>query len=59
MIDLRLKRRQLPAEVDLWAGGEMTRRLRRNLVGVRVLPDLNGVLTSVAEWRATKSLATP
>jgi MerR family transcriptional regulator, light-induced transcriptional regulator len=33
-------RRALPQQVALWAGGEMTRRLRKSLPGVLLVPDL-------------------
>ena len=33
-------RRQLPASIHIWAGGDMTRRLRKSLPGVRLIPDL-------------------
>ena len=50
-------RRQLPLEVSLWAGGEMTRRLRRTLAGVQLLPDLGATLPALAAWRARASEA--
>jgi len=34
-------RRHLPASTHIWAGGEMTRRLRKSLPGVRLIPDLS------------------
>jgi DNA-binding transcriptional MerR regulator len=54
---LALLRRQLPSSVELWAGGEMTRRVRRALPGVRVIGDLPGVLQAVAEWRTAHRAA--
>ena len=33
-------RRQLPAQITLWAGGEMTRRVRKTIPGVVLIPDL-------------------
>jgi DNA-binding transcriptional MerR regulator/methylmalonyl-CoA mutase cobalamin-binding subunit len=40
-------RRTLPTQVALWAGGEMTRRLRKSLPGVSLLPDLAAVVPSL------------
>jgi MerR family transcriptional regulator, light-induced transcriptional regulator len=48
---LALMRRQLPAEVTLWAGGEMTRRVRRTLPGVALLPDLAALGGALENWR--------
>ena len=45
-------RRQLPPAVTLWAGGEMTRRVRRSLVGVVLIPELAGTLAALKNWRA-------
>ena len=33
-------RRQLPPQVTIWAGGEMTRRVRKTMPGVVLIPDL-------------------
>jgi len=44
-------RRQLPPTVALWAGGEMTRRLRRSLPGVVIIADLGTVAGALADWR--------
>jgi DNA-binding transcriptional MerR regulator/methylmalonyl-CoA mutase cobalamin-binding subunit len=44
-------RRQLPAAVALWAGGDLTRRLRKSLPGVEVFNDLAGALTALESWR--------
>ena len=49
---LALLRRQLPAAVALWAGGEQLRRLRKSLAGVLLLPDLAEVLDALKSWRA-------
>jgi DNA-binding transcriptional MerR regulator/methylmalonyl-CoA mutase cobalamin-binding subunit len=48
---LALMRRQLPAQVSLWAGGEMTRRVRRTLPGVALLPDLATLGGALENWR--------
>jgi MerR family transcriptional regulator, light-induced transcriptional regulator len=45
-------RRQLPAHVTLWAGGEMTRRVRKTMTGTVLLPDLVGTLNALRTWRA-------
>jgi len=44
-------REQVPASVALWVGGEMTRRLRKSLPGVRLIPDLADTLTALKAWR--------
>jgi DNA-binding transcriptional MerR regulator/methylmalonyl-CoA mutase cobalamin-binding subunit len=50
-------RRQLPSTVTLWAGGEMTRRVRRTLPGVVLIPDLPAVIGALKSWRAHWALA--
>ena len=45
-------RRQLPAHVTLWAGGEMTRRVRKTLTGTVLLPDLAATLNALRSWRS-------
>jgi DNA-binding transcriptional MerR regulator/methylmalonyl-CoA mutase cobalamin-binding subunit len=45
-------RRQLPPAVALWAGGDMTRRVRRTLPGVVLIPELAGTLNALKTWRA-------
>jgi len=40
-------RRQLPPAVALWAGGEMTRRLRKSLPGVVLMPELSDALAAL------------
>jgi len=52
-------RRQLPPSVTLWAGGEMTRRVRRALPGVELVPDLAASLEALASWRERWREATP
>jgi DNA-binding transcriptional MerR regulator/methylmalonyl-CoA mutase cobalamin-binding subunit len=44
-------RRQLPPKIALWAGGEMTRRVRKTLPGVTLVPDLSGTLAALKAWR--------
>ena len=50
-------RRQLPPAVALWAGGEMTRRVRRTLPGVLLIPELAGALAALGGWRAQQAAA--
>jgi DNA-binding transcriptional MerR regulator/methylmalonyl-CoA mutase cobalamin-binding subunit len=45
-------RRQLPAHIALWAGGDMTRRVRKSLPGVTLIPDLAGTTNALRAWRA-------
>lgn len=46
-------RRQLPQNVTLWAGGEMTRRIRRTLPGVVLIPDLAAAIGALKHWRGS------
>jgi hypothetical protein len=39
------------APTALWAGGEMTRRLRKSLPGVRLIGDLAEVAPALKAWR--------
>src|SRR5204862_1778683 len=39
-------RRQLPPPVALWAGGEMTRRLRKSLSGVQIIHEIADTLST-------------
>jgi len=45
-------RRQLPASVQVWAGGEMTRRVRKTLPGIVLIPDLAASVNALRSWRA-------
>ena len=45
-------RRQLPAHVTLWAGGEMTRRVRKTMTGTVLIADLAGTLNALRAWRS-------
>jgi len=45
-------RRQLPPPVALWAGGEMTRRLRKSLSGVQIIHEIADTLSTLKNWRA-------
>jgi len=51
-------RRDLPAHVTLWAGGEMTRRVRKTMAGVVLIPDLASTVSALRSWR-THRVATP
>lgn len=44
-------RRELPPSVTLWAGGEMTRRVRKTLPGVVLIPELASVPGALQSWR--------
>jgi len=44
-------RRELPSQVTLWAGGEMTRRVRKTLPGVVLIPDLASTIAALRSWR--------
>lgn len=48
---LAMLRRHLSAPTTLWAGGEMTRRLRKSLPGVRLIGDLAEVGPALRTWR--------
>jgi MerR family transcriptional regulator, light-induced transcriptional regulator len=45
-------RRALPPGVALWAGGEVTRRLRKTPAGVRIIPEIGDTMAALASWRA-------
>ena len=45
-------RRALPVQVALWAGGDMTRRLRKSLPGILLLPDLGDAVPALKSRRA-------
>lgn len=45
-------RRHLPSTIGLWAGGEMTRRVRKTLPGVLLLSDLPALVAVLRSWRA-------
>jgi len=51
-------RRDLPPHVTLWAGGEMTRRVRKTLPGVVLIPDLASTIVALRSWRAHRVTAT-
>jgi methanogenic corrinoid protein MtbC1 len=45
-------RRQLPPAVALWAGGEMTRRVRKHLSGVQIIHEIGDTLSVLKSWRS-------
>ena len=45
-------RRHLAPPTALWAGGDMTRRLRKSLPGVRLLADLAELAPALKSWRS-------
>jgi methanogenic corrinoid protein MtbC1 len=45
-------RRALAPAVALWAGGEVTRRLRKSLPGVQLIPEIADTLAVLKSWRA-------
>ena len=52
-------RRQLAPAVAVWAGGEVTRRLRKNLPGVQLIPDIGDTLGALRNWRAESGQSGP
>jgi hypothetical protein len=50
-------RRHLPASIALWAGGDMTRRVRKMLPGVLLLPELAGAIGALRNWRGPEAPA--
>jgi MerR family transcriptional regulator, light-induced transcriptional regulator len=51
---LKTLRETLPAETAVWVGGDLARRIRRDVEGVVVLPILEDVLTALRAWRAER-----
>jgi len=45
-------RRQLPSQISLWAGGEMTRRVRKTMPGIVLIPDLASTINALRSWRS-------
>jgi len=43
--------------VALWAGGEMTRRLRKHLSGVQIIHEIGDTLSALKSWRADSGQA--
>ena len=42
----------LPQHVTIWAGGEMTRRMRKTIPGIVLIPDLASTIQALRSWRA-------
>jgi hypothetical protein len=38
--------------MGLWAGGEMTRRVRKTMPGIMLIPDLASIVNALRSWRA-------
>lgn len=51
-------RHELPSQVTVWAGGEMTRRVRKTMQGVVLIPDLASTINALRSWR-THRIALP
>lgn len=45
-------RQQLPPQVSIWAGGDMTRRIRKTVPGMVLIPDLASTIAALRSWRA-------
>jgi DNA-binding transcriptional MerR regulator/methylmalonyl-CoA mutase cobalamin-binding subunit len=48
---LAVLRRQLPSSAALWAGGELTRRVRKTLHGVALIPEIAATVAALETWR--------
>jgi methanogenic corrinoid protein MtbC1 len=48
-------RRELPEQVTLWAGGEMTRRVRKTMPGIVLIPDLASTINALRSWRTHRA----
>jgi MerR family transcriptional regulator, light-induced transcriptional regulator len=51
---LRNLRELLPKEIEIWVGGDLAKRIRREVDGVKTLTQLTDVLTSLRVWRAQR-----
>lgn len=56
---LTVLRRQLAPATAVWAGGELTRRLRARLPGVTLVPELAATVGALRSWRARVAEAPP
>ena len=52
-------RRQIPPQVAIWAGGDATRRVRKTLPGVVLLPDLSAAVNALRSWRTQMAPQAP
>jgi DNA-binding transcriptional MerR regulator/methylmalonyl-CoA mutase cobalamin-binding subunit len=48
----------LPQGVDVWVGGELARRLRREAKGFIALPELTDIIPALRAWRAERFAST-
>jgi DNA-binding transcriptional MerR regulator/methylmalonyl-CoA mutase cobalamin-binding subunit len=56
---LTVLRRQIAPATAIWAGGELTRRLRARLPGVTLVPDLAATVGALRSWRARAAEVAP
>src|SRR5512147_1721222 len=49
---LETLRAHLPAQVTIWAGGEMTRRVRKTIPGMVLVPELAATIPALRSWKA-------
>jgi MerR family transcriptional regulator, light-induced transcriptional regulator len=49
---LQTLRAQLPQRVSIWVGGELMRRMRRDIPGVTTIGSLGDMLIALRRWRA-------
>jgi MerR family transcriptional regulator, light-induced transcriptional regulator len=51
-------REALPEKMDVWIGGELSRRLRRDAKGFVAITDLNDIVSALRAWRAERFAST-
>jgi DNA-binding transcriptional MerR regulator/methylmalonyl-CoA mutase cobalamin-binding subunit len=49
---LETLRAHLPPQVTIWAGGEMTRRVRKTIPGMVLIPELAATIPALRSWKA-------
>ncbi len=49
---LETLRASLPAQVTIWAGGEMTRRVRKTIPGMVLIPELAATIPALRSWKS-------
>ena len=49
---LETLRAHLPAQVTIWAGGEMTRRVRKTIPGMVLIPELAATIPALRSWKS-------